>query len=222
MSDFSNKIPIISFTGGGDPLMKLDVISKYMDFYRSIEGHMGTKPWYYIYTNGLLANKDTILKLRDLGFDEIRFHIGASNFSKNVYGNMTNAVRFFKKITVETPSWPPHRKKLFEMLPIIDDIGIQHLNIGQIEITKYNYHKISKVIHDVEIYQCWGFYLDDGGLVYDIIEEVLKKNYSFSVLDCNCFVKSIQRSPGKRLIHESIEGLCDIEVRESVSTVSRA
>ena len=31
--------------------------------------------------------------------------------------------------------------------------------------------------------------MDDGGLVEDIMREVLEKGYSYSVIDCNGFVK---------------------------------
>jgi pyruvate formate-lyase activating enzyme-like uncharacterized protein len=198
----------ISFTGGGETLMYINIISKYMKLFHDFERYMKKRPWYYLYTNGILADIDTILKLKDLGFDEIRFHLGASNFSKKVYKNMMSAVSHFKAVTVETPAWPPHRKKLFEMLPIIEDIGVKHLNIGEIEIKQLNYKNISQILPDAEVYQCFEMHLYDGGLVYDIIEEVLRKNYSYSVLDCNCFVKSIQRAPGKQVYHQDVKGLC--------------
>ncbi|NQS88275.1 radical SAM protein [Patescibacteria group bacterium] len=199
----------ISFSGGGEPLLYLDVISEYMKSFRKIEKDTKKRPWYYLYTNGVLANSHMLLRLKDLGFDEIRFHLGASNFSKNVYRNLKKAARHFKTVTVETPSWRTHRKKLFEMLPIIEDIGIKHLNLGETEVTKYNYNKIAKIFPDGEIYQCHELHLYDGGLAYDIIEEVLKKRYSYSVLDCNCFVKNIQRSPAKWVLHQDVTGLCE-------------
>jgi len=197
-----------SFSGGGEPLLYIDVITDYMSFFHSLEKYMKKKPWYYLYTNGILAKADILLRLRDLGFDEIRFHLGASNFSKAAYSNLKNAIRYFKAVTVETPAWPLHRKKLFEMLPIIDDMGVKHLNMGEIEVNKYNLKKISQTLPDAEIYQCLLMHLYDGGLVYDIIEEVLKRKYSYSVLDCNCFVKSIQRGPAKSVLHQDVKGLC--------------
>ena len=198
----------VSFTGGGEPLMYMPVIVKLMKCFRDIEKQTKKRPWYYLYTNGILADIDMILKLKDLGFDEIRLHLGASNFSKKVYKNMPGAVRHFKAVTVETPAWPPHRKKLFEMLSMIEDIGVKHLNIGEVEINQLNYKNISRILPDAEIYQCFEMHLYDSGLVYDIIEEVLRKKYSYSVLDCNCFVKSIQRGPGKYAHQQDVRGLC--------------
>jgi pyruvate formate-lyase activating enzyme-like uncharacterized protein len=197
----------ISFSGGGEPLLYMDVINGYMEILHDIEKDTGKRPWYYLYTNGILAYPETLLQLKDLGLDEIRFHLGASNFSQQAYTNLRKAISCFKAVTVETPAWPPHRKKLFEMLPLIDDMGVKHLNLGEIEITKHNYGKIAEILPDGEIYQCFENHLYDGGLVYDIFEEVLAKKYSFSVLDCNCFVKSIQRGPAKWVRHEDISGL---------------
>jgi uncharacterized protein len=198
----------VSFSGGGEPLLYMNIIKEYMELFRDIEKHMKQRPWHYLYTNGILANQDMLLRLKDLGFDEIRFHLGASNFSKKVYQNLKKAVKHFKAVTVETPSWPLHRKKLFEMLPIINDAGVKHLNLGEMEITNYNYNKIAKILPTAEIYQCYEMHLYDNGLVYDIIEEALKKRYSYSVLDCNCFVKSIQRGHAKQVTYQGVNGLC--------------
>jgi len=199
---------VISFTGGGEPLMQMDALQDYMHFYRGLEPRMNVRPWYYLYTNGILADRDMLMKLKEMGFDEIRFHLGASDFAEGVYRNMEEAVSILDTVTVETPAWPPHRQKLFEMLPILEEIGVRHLNLGQVEITESNRGRIAEVLPDAEIFQCYNIHLDDHGLVYDIMEEVLRKGYRFSVLDCSAFVKSIQRSPGKHLIHESVEELC--------------
>jgi uncharacterized protein len=198
----------MSFSGGGEPLLYMNVISSHMKVLRDIERRAGHKPWYYLYTNGILANAKVLAQLKELGFDEIRFHLGASNFSKAVYNNLKKAVRYLKVVTVETPAWEPHRKKLFAMLPIIEGIGVKHLNIGEIEVNQYNYNRISKIMPQGKIYQCYQTHLYDNGLVYDIIEEVLRKRYTYSVLDCNCFVKSIQRSPAKDACHGDVAGLC--------------
>ena len=74
-------VPTISFTGGGEPLMYLKSVASLMEFCRSIEEQMDVAPWYYLYTNGVQANLDTVLRLKDLGINEVRLHLGASGFS---------------------------------------------------------------------------------------------------------------------------------------------
>lgn len=200
----------ISFSGGGEPLMYMDNISRYMDLFHDIHKNLENKPWYFLYTNGIFATKKNLERLKELGFDEIRFHLGATNFSKKVYGNMREAVKYIKTVSVETPAWPFHEKKLFQMLPRIQDIGVKHLNITEIEINRNNFKRISEALPDGEICQCGELQLYDNGLVYDLMEEVIQKNYTFSVLDCNCFVKSIQRTSGKWLLHEAVDDLCAV------------
>lgn len=188
------------FTGICEPLLYLPVLRELMGFLRNvIDTHMGTRGWAKIYTNGTLLNEDNVLKLADMGFDEVRVHPGASNFSQEVYNNMRLAVKHIPTVTVETPAWPPHREKLFRMLPIIEDIGIEHVDICQIEIANGDQLKrIENALVDIEIYQAFYPVMDDNGLVEDIMAEVIKQDYSYSVLDCNGFVKQSKSSLSSR------------------------
>lgn len=199
-----------SFTGGGEPLVYIDFVEDGMKTLHSLTSKLLKKPWFYLYTNGLLADNEMLKKLQDMGFDEIRFHIGASNFSKKVYDNMRKAVNYFKAVTVETPLWPPAKKNLFEMLPIIEDMGVRHLNLGELEILNTNYEIIDRILPEAEIYHSYEMHLYDNGLVYDIMKEVIEKQYSYSVLDCSSLVKSYQRGKSKWVDIQSsddIEGL---------------
>ncbi|MFC1846390.1 hypothetical protein ACFLYM_03110 [Chloroflexota bacterium] len=186
-----HKMQYYEFTGVCEPLFYLSILEELMRFFRNVvDPFMGTKGWAKLYTNGTLLNLDNILRLKDSGFDEIRIHPGATNFSTEVYDNMKLAVKHIPTVTVETPSWPPHREKLIEMLPIIEDMGVKHLDICQVEITSTaQLKKIERALGEIEIYQAFYPVLDDGGLVEDIMRKVLDKNYSYSVLDCNGFVK---------------------------------
>ncbi len=190
------KMQYYEFTGVCEPLLYLPVLEEWMKFFRNVvDPFMGTKGWAKLYTNGTLLNLDNILKLKDSGFDEVRIHQGATNFSAEVYDNMRLAVKHIPTVTVETPSWPPHRKKLFEMLPIIEDIGVKHLDICQIEITnREQLKKMEKALGEIGIYQAFYPVMDDGGFVEDIMREVLEKGYSYSVIDCNGFVKQSRSS----------------------------
>jgi len=194
------KMQYYAFAGPSEPLLYLPVLEAQMRFLREVvDPFMGTKGWAKVYTNGTLLNLDNILKLREMGFDEVRIHPAASNFSSEVYDNMRLAVQHFPTVTVETPAWPPHREKLFEMLPIIEEIGVQHLDICQIEITHgYQLDRIEKALGQIQIYQAYHPVMDDGGLVEDIMQDVLDKCYRYSVIDCNGFVKHSQSALGKR------------------------
>ncbi len=203
---------VYSFSGGGEPLLYIDLISEIMKLIHNLTKHLKRKPWLYLYTNGTVVDKEMILKLRDLGFDEIRFHLGATNFSKGVYQYMSIAVKYLNTVTVETPAWPPHRKQLFQMLPIIEDIGVKHLNLTEIEFNENNTERILRALPNAKIYPCYQVHLVDEGLTYDIIEEVIKKKYSYSVLDCSCFVKLIQRGKARGVCFMDLENMISREI----------
>jgi pyruvate formate-lyase activating enzyme-like uncharacterized protein len=192
------KMQYYEFTGICEPLLYLPVIEDLMEYFRTVvDPFMGTKGWAKIYTNGTLLNIDNILRLKEAGFDEVRVHLGATNFSKEVYDNITLAVKHIPTVTVETPAWPLHREKLFEMLPVIEEIGVKHLDICQIEIaSKVQLGKIEKALGEIELYQAFYPVMDDGGLVEDIMKEVLAKGYAYSVIDCNGFVKQSRSALG--------------------------
>ena len=212
-------IPSLSFSGGGDPLMHFDIVRSYMNELKDeVEPQLSRLPWYFLYTNGVDMSEDCAKRCRDVGFDEVRFHLGASNFSERVYRNMEIAAKVLGTVTVETPAWPPHREKLFEMLPRIDGIGVQHLNLGQVEVNIHNRESILKAYPDGEFYQVLSYQMDDGGLVYELMREVVEKGYSYSVLDCNGLVKAVQRGldcgmPVREVTHDTtnLENLADFE-----------
>ncbi len=179
------------FSGVCEPLLYLPVLEELMGFLRRVvDPLMKTKGWAKVYTNGTLLTSDNVLRLKEMGLDEIRVHPGANDFSDEIYENMRLATKHIPTVTVETPSWPPHREKLFRMLPVIEDIGVKHLDICQIEVaSQAQLQRMEKALGELRLYQAFYPVVDDGGLVEDIIREVLERGYSYSVLDCNGFVK---------------------------------
>lgn len=187
-------IPALSFSGGGEPLLQLDLIATYMEHIREeLEPRASRRPWYFLYTNGLAMTERVARRCRDLGLDEVRFHLGASDFSERAYEGLEIAAQHIDTVSVETPAWPPHREKLFEMLPRIEALGVQHLNLGQVELNPHNREGLLQAYPEARFYQVLAYQLDDGGLVYDLMREVVERGYSYSVLDCSGLVKAVQR-----------------------------
>jgi pyruvate formate-lyase activating enzyme-like uncharacterized protein len=184
-----------AFSGdGAEPLLYMPVIRSYMNFYKyELEPLLKTKTWYKIYTNGILADCSTITELYGLGINEVRFHIGASDFAGNIIQNIRNAVKIIPTVTIETPAWPLHRKKIFQFLPVFEDIGIKHLNLIEVAVTNWNFDEISRNYMNARVYHSYiGLALYDEGLVYDVMDEVSKNKFSYSVLDCNTFIRKVR------------------------------
>jgi len=198
-------LPLYSFSGVSEPLFYLPVIEQYMDYLRNVieKDILKTRGWAKVYTNGTRLNKARILKLRDLGIDEVRVNPSASGFSESVYHSIDMAAKVLPVVTVEVPAWPPYRKRLFDMLPIIDRCGVSHLDICQVEVmNQEGLERISQAFPDAEFYQGHWLMLDDGGMVEDIMREVLEKGYAYSVIDCNAFVKQVYHNPWmKQCLH---------------------
>jgi pyruvate formate-lyase activating enzyme-like uncharacterized protein len=180
-----------------------------MAFFRGLETPGAPRPWYWISTNGRLADAPALDRLRAMGLDEVRFHLGATAFSARVCRHVELAAARFPAVSVETPAWPPHRRALLELLPRLDAMGVRHLNLQEVEITRHNRPRIAARQPGAEVYLSHGVFLDDGGLAYECMAEAVARRFRFSVLDCSSLVKQYQRAPGKFVAHRRVDGLCD-------------
>jgi pyruvate formate-lyase activating enzyme-like uncharacterized protein len=196
-------IPCYGFTGLCEPLFYMPVIREYMHFFREeIDLVVGQRGWAKIYTNGTLLNASTICELRDLGFDEVRVNPTASGFSPRVYRAIGLLVKHLPTVTVEVPVWPHYREQFLAMLPILADLGIDHLDLCQVEVwNKEAQRKIARAYPDAELYQGHFMMLDDGGLVEALMHEVVERKYPYSVIDCNAFVKQSNHSAQARALN---------------------
>lgn len=185
------KMQYYEFSGTCEPLFYMPLLREVMQILRgSVDPQMGARGWAKVYTNGTLLDESRILALKEMGFDEVRVHPAADGFSSAIFNNIKTAARYIPVVTVETPSWPPHREKLLQMLPVIEEAGVKHLDICQVEITHpQQFARIEKALREVRLYQAFYPVMDDGGLVEEIMAEAIKNNYKISVLDCNGFVK---------------------------------
>lgn len=176
--------PSILFGGATDALLYVDMICEIIAFYEEkIVPKIGKDIWYHCYTAGMFTSEEDLIKLKSAGVKELLFHLGASNFSEKAFDTMRLARKYIDVITVETPSWLKHKKQLFDMLPILEDIKINHLNLPSIDINNNNRDRL-----EGNAYKAYNLVLDDEGLVYDIMNEVIEKQYSYSVLDLNNFL----------------------------------
>jgi pyruvate formate-lyase activating enzyme-like uncharacterized protein len=185
-----------TFTGSeSEILFYLPCIEQFMDFFvNEIETIDNRRGYSKVYTNGVLLNEKNVQRLKNARIDELRVNVSASGFSEEVYQNIKNTAEHIPVLTIEISLWPHYRKGLFEMLPIIDDIGVKHLDLCVVEIwNKRHLEKVSKVLPDDTRYFQAGsmMCIDDDGLSEELMREVIDKDYSYSVIDCNAFLKMV-------------------------------
>ena len=187
---------LYTFTGSeSEPLFYMPCIEEFMDFYvNEIETIDGRRGYSKVYTNGVLLNDKNIRRLEDARIDELRVNVSASGFSRQVYENMRRAARRIPVMAVEVSLWPFYREGLFEMLPIIDGLGVRHLDLCTVEVWNQGHlEKVSRVLpEDTEYFQAGSMMcVDDRGLCEELMREVIDGGYGYSVIDCNAFVKMV-------------------------------
>ena len=198
-----------SYQSSGETLIYINELEKFAKIFEEMEKRKGVKIYHHLYTNGILANEDMLKRLKDMRVHEIRFHLSASHFSKKVINHMYLAAKMGFRVSIEEPSWPLHREELFDILPILNDVGGSHLNMVECQVTQFNIKNIEKYYPglDCGIYKDFYWHLYDNGMVYDIMREVLDKKYSFSVLDCNSGVERCRSAKMHQVFdHPSLYG----------------
>lgn len=136
VGDYVDYIRKLGFTGvsfsGGEPLLTLDTTLEYL---RAVKDAFGGNVYTWLYTNGTLATRDTLMQLKTAGLDEIRFDIGATGLNLDAARQAADIVDV---ITVEIPAIPEEfevmKKKIVEM----QKAGIHHLNLHQLRLTPHN------------------------------------------------------------------------------------
>jgi sulfatase maturation enzyme AslB (radical SAM superfamily) len=177
----------------GESLLYIGLIEALQNFYiEDVEPNVSQRRGYAkVYTNGTLLDDRMIDRLAKARIDQIRVNPAADGFSDEVYRRIENAAKVVDAVGIEVAMWPNNRDKLVEMLKISQEIGVKFFTFCQ---TKLYDEKTLKAIrkHDPEL----DLYItgvgpgvvmvDDGGLVEELMKEIIDKNYSFNALDCNC------------------------------------
>jgi len=198
----------ISYNSLGETLMYPAVISEASKMIKRYQEDYNIKVYSHLYTNGILADNDMLDFLKDCEVTELRFHHSASNFSDKVLNNIKMAKEKGFVVTIEEPSLPENKDKIIEHLPIYNDIGINHLDLVECQVTPDNYDYLNKTYPNGKMYRDILWHLYDEGMVYDIIEEIIKNKYNFSIIDCNSRVEVCRKS---EQINNNFNSNLDIE-----------
>ncbi len=141
-SDYAAYLETFGFGGmslsGGEPLL---TPGRCLGFLDTAKKHLGDKLHTWLYTNGSLVTSDILKQLRDAGLDEIRFDIGAINYST---AKAALAVGIIPNVTVEIPAVPEKLELMQERLIEMNDLGINFLNLHQLRLTTYNFPKLKQ------------------------------------------------------------------------------
>lgn len=138
--DFAAFVRLFGFGGasvsGGEPFLDFE---RSLDYVRALRSTCGPGLHIWLYTNGILATPEKLGRLAEAGLNEIRFDIGATDYS-------LEAVRLARgvvpTVTVEIPAVPEERDRLEALLPEMLEAGVSHLNLHQLRLTPHNAHRL--------------------------------------------------------------------------------
>ncbi len=139
--EFADYINFFKFKGvsisGGEPLKTFE---KTVNYIKAVRKYCDKDIYVWLYTNGILGTPEIFKTLNEIGVDEVRFNLGASNYNINL---IKNAKPYIKNITVEIPAIPEDYDKLTTLLPQLIEEGVTNLNLHQLRLTPYNISKLA-------------------------------------------------------------------------------
>ena len=117
---------------GGEPLITFDRLLGYLD---ALKTRIDRPVYTWLYTNGILVNREKLAALRDGGLDEIRFDLSANGYRLEA---LTQALPVIPRVTVEIPAIPEDISTVKQLMLDMERQGVDHLNLHQIRCTPYN------------------------------------------------------------------------------------
>lgn len=181
----AGKVKGISYSGG-EPLLYLP---KIIDIATYVSIHNPTA-YQWIYTNGLLLNEENLRVLKDLNIQEVRVHLGATNFSEEVMEHMKLAVKYIPSVNVETPAVPSAKEHLLGKGKIhrLEEIGVKQINLGELMVRcAFN----DAYIGNAEVYDYCSDLLNvtsptySRQITYDIMEYAIHHKINIIINDCS-------------------------------------
>ena len=91
----------------------------------------------HLYTSQTDVNAEVLIKLRDAGLDEIRFHPQTSDWS-----GIQRAVDLGMTVGLEVPSIPGKQDDLKKLASRAEELGVSFLNINELEASETNFEKL--------------------------------------------------------------------------------
>jgi pyruvate formate-lyase activating enzyme-like uncharacterized protein len=202
----------IAFTGG-EPFLQPARLFEWLNSFKiNCPDH-----YYWVYTNGLLANSENLQRLRELGVNEIRFNTAATGYDHpTVMKNLEQASRLIPYVTIEIPAIPEHTDKVLSCLALWSSLGAQFLNLHEL-MYEPGTKAASMSGPRQAVITADGHYTEINSqsreLTLSIMRKVSEANISFAVNDCSLQSKLRQLrvrrrnlSPITKLSHERMIG----------------
>ena len=203
---------------GGEPLLPgtIDITKKIVQRVRKKYSHT----YLWAYTNGISATEENMKELRDLGLDELRFNLAATDFDNEIINKVEKyAVKIFPWVSVEVPIYDEsyHHLIVKEKLKKITDIGVKQINLAEVRVPipessdNRDMSPAAKYFLSSEnLYQfnCMSInvlsVVNSRLFTYDILEYAYRQGLDIRINDCSQEAKVVQ------ILSRKMRGLGDI------------
>ncbi len=139
---------------GGDPLLKLDRTVRLLRF---LKDFYGPSFHVHLYTSGRYATREVLLELARAGLDELRLH-PTEPWLWRVVEKAVAVIGDRVSVGVEVPVFPDRVDQLLERIKWLDSIGVEFINLNELEASPDNVEAIRARGYQVEGYRVLGSY----------------------------------------------------------------
>ena len=142
VNDYLKYVERFGFKGvsisGGEPLLTPEKTLKYI---KDVRQYFCDSIYLWLYTNGTLLTDTLASELAEAGINEIRFDIGATDYSLD---NLKKTLNKIETVTVEIPALPDDFEVMKRKIEDLAALGVKHLNLHQLRLTPFNFEKLVK------------------------------------------------------------------------------
>ncbi|MEM0449258.1 MAG: radical SAM protein [Methanomassiliicoccales archaeon] len=125
---------------GGDPLKSLQKVLHYVGILRET---FGEKHHIHLYTASI--DDDAYKILQGVGLNELRIHPPTSMWTKMNRTGLEKAISGLDmSVGIEVPAIPGHEKQLEALIRYADAIGLDFVNLNELEFSETNFKQLSE------------------------------------------------------------------------------
>lgn len=130
---------------GGDPLLRID---RTVHMIELLKGKFGKEHHIHLYTATI--DKELVQRLEEAGLDEIRFHPPVSiwtDLGRTQLKEISESTKM--DVGIEVPAIPGMENELIALVEYADSIGIDFINLNELEFSESNWSMMSE--HGFEV-----------------------------------------------------------------------
>jgi len=166
---------------GGEPLLYLPALQEVVQQMRAAKQDI----YFWIYSNGIIADRERLSVVRDLGIQEMRFNLAATDYRPKTLENVALAREMIEHVAVEVPCYPPQKAALLAILPELERIGIDQLNLQELWLTPANVDRLSGEGYQTGVlFAKKHFLCGSRQMTYQVMARCIEEGYAFTVNDC--------------------------------------